>query len=68
VYKRRVESACTTRLASILLARALKKKFVTKKVGPSCKCVIFVFLSRGIKNHYYLKNKKMLFLDIDLLE
>jgi hypothetical protein len=39
----------------------------TKKVGPLCEYVIFDFLSKRVKKHYYLKHKKILFLDTDLL-
>jgi hypothetical protein len=44
----------------------MKKKLEQKKVGPSCEHIIFDFLLRRVKKHY-LKNKKMLFLDTDLL-
>jgi hypothetical protein len=45
----------------------MKKNLEQKKIGLSYERVIFVFLSRGVKKYYYLKNKKMLFLDTDLL-
>jgi hypothetical protein len=44
-----------------------KKNLEQKKVAPLCEHIIFIFLSKKAKNRYYLKNKKMLFLDTDLL-